>query len=210
VSIGSDTALNTIVEAVDKIKHSAVASRRVFVVEVMGRTCGYLTLLSAISTGAERAYLNEEGITLRDLQKDIANLVEGFKSGKRLGLMIRNELANRSYTTNFLCNLFEEEAQDLYDVRYAILGHQQNGGDPSAFDRIQATRLAKRCMEKLFEECSRPARRSYMCGMKHGGVEFTDLDSFYDLVDPDLQRPLDQWWMQFRRIAATMAGNLDE
>jgi 6-phosphofructokinase 1 len=208
LSIGSDTALNTIVEAVDKIKHSAVASRRVFVVEVMGRYCGYLTLLSAISTGAEKAYLHEEGVRLEDLRNDIHNLVEGFKSGKRLGLMIRNERANEAYTTNFLCNLFEEEGQGLYDVRYAILGHQQNGGDPTAFDRIQATRLAKRCMEKLFAEASKTPCRSYMCGMQYGKVDFTDLDSLYDLVDEDLQRPLEQWWMDLRPIASTMAGSL--
>jgi 6-phosphofructokinase 1 len=208
LSIGSDTALNTIVEAVDKIKHSAVASRRVFVVEVMGRYCGYLTLLSAISTGAEKAYLHEEGVRLEDLRDDIHNLVEGFKSGKRLGLMIRNERANEAYTTNFLCNLFEEEGQGLYDVRYAILGHQQNGGDPTAFDRIQATRLAKRCMEKLFAEASKTPCRSYMCGMQYGKVDFTDLDSLYDLVDEELQRPLEQWWMDLRPIASTMAGSL--
>lgn len=210
LSIGSDTALNTIVEAVDKIKHSAVASRRVFVVEVMGRYCGYLTLLSAIATGAERAYIHEEGVSLSNLQQDIHNLVEGFKSGKRLGLMIRNERANPSYTTSFLCNLFEEEGQGLYDARYAILGHQQNGGDPSPFDRIQANRLAKRCMEKLFTEASKTPSRSYMCGMSRGTVDFTDLDSLYDLVDEELQRPLDQWWLKLRPIAATMAGNIDQ
>ncbi len=208
LSIGSDTALNTIVEAVDKIKHSAVASRRVFVVEVMGRYCGYLTLLSAIATGAEKAYLHEEGVRLEDLRNDIHNLVEGFKYGKRLGLMIRNERANEAYTTTFLCNLFEEEGQGLYDVRYAILGHQQNGGDPTPFDRIQATRLAKRCMERLFAEAAKTPCRSYMCGMQYGKVDFTDLDSLYDLVDEKLQRPLEQWWMDLRPIASTMAGSM--
>ncbi len=209
LSIGSDTALNTIVKSVDMIKHSAVASRRVFVVEVMGRQCGYLTLQSAIATGAERAYLHEEGITLKDIEKDIEGLVTGFRSGKRLGLMIRNERANDSYTTTVLCRLLEEEAQGLYDVRYAILGHQQNGGDPSPFDRIQATRLAKRCMERLFEESSKTPCRSYMCGMYNGTVDFTDLDSLYDLVDEEHQRPLEQWWMELRPIAATLAGNVD-
>ena len=210
LSIGSDTALNTILKAVDMIKHSAVASRRVFVVEVMGRQCGYLALQSAIATGAERAYLHEEGITLKDIEKDIERLVKGFRSGKRLGLMIRNERANDSYTTTVLCRLLEEEAQGLYDVRYAILGHQQNGGDPSPFDRIQATRLAKRCMEKLFEDSSKTPCRSYMCGMHRGTVDFTDLDSLYDLVDEEYQRPLEQWWMQLRPIAATLAGNVTE
>ena len=93
VAIGSDTALNSIVSDVDKIRQSAVASRRVFVVEVMGRDCGYLALLySGLATGAERVYLPEEGITLAD--PDLGRAIhssEGFRSGKRLGLIIRSE-----------------------------------------------------------------------------------------------------------------------
>ena len=67
------------------------------------------------------------------------------------GLLIRNEQANEVYTTGFMCALFEEEGKDLFDVRQAILGHLQQGGAPSPFDRIQATRLAKRCIEYLIE-----------------------------------------------------------
>src|SRR5581483_8489979 len=86
LSIGADTALNSIVEVVDKIKQSAVAARRCFVVEVMGRDCGYLALMSGLATGAERVYLNEEGVTLRDMEADLSHLIDGFKGGKRLGL----------------------------------------------------------------------------------------------------------------------------
>jgi len=207
LSIGSDTALNTIMEAVDKIKHSAVASRRVFVVEVMGRYCGYLALLSAISTGAERAYLHEEGVSLQDLQADIKNLVHGFKSGKRLGLMIRCENANPFYTAEFIRSILEQEGQGLYDVRYAILGHQQNGGDPSPFDRIQATRLAKRCMEKLFAESVKENPESSFCGFINGNVVFTSLSEFYLLSDPVLQRPLKQWWLTLRPVAETLSSD---
>jgi 6-phosphofructokinase 1 len=209
LSIGTDTALNTIVEAVDKIKHSAVASRRVFIVEVMGRHCGYLTLMSAIASGAERAYLHEEGVRLSDLQNDLNQLVADFQHGKRLGLMIRNERANQFYTSEFLRSLFEEESGGLFDVRLAVLGHQQNGGDPSPFDRIQATRLAKRCMERLFQESAKTPRRSHICGLIKGAVEFHDLDAFYDLVDAELQRPLEQWWMDLRPIAQAMAHEPD-
>ncbi len=205
LSIGSDTALNTIMEAVDKIKHSAVASRRVFVVEVMGRYCGYLALLSAISTGAERVYLHEEGVTLEDLQKDIGNLVNGFKSGKRLGLMIRSEYANPFYSAEFMRSIFEQEGQGLYDVRHAILGHQQNGGDPSPFDRIQATRLAKRCMERLFSEAITSSPESFFCGLSDGSVQFTPLKRLTELSDLELQRPLEQWWLRLRPVAETMA-----
>ena len=71
LSIGADTALNNIVEAVDKIKDSAVALKRCFVVEVMGRYCGYLALMSGLATGAERVYIDEEGVRLKDLQMDV-------------------------------------------------------------------------------------------------------------------------------------------
>ena len=106
LSVGADTALNAIVEAVDKIKQSAVASRRCFVVEVMGRYCGYLALMAGIASGAERVYLNEEGVTISDLQEDVEDLIAGFKGGKRLGLMIRNEKANPCYDTQFMVSLF--------------------------------------------------------------------------------------------------------
>jgi 6-phosphofructokinase 1 len=95
LSVGADTALNNIVDAVNKIKQSAVASRRCFVVEVMGKYCGYLALMSMLATGAERAYLHEEGVTLKDLYHDVQLLNTGFEHGKRLGVMIRNDHEDR-------------------------------------------------------------------------------------------------------------------
>ena len=86
LSLGADTALNNISDAVDKIKQSAVATRRCFVVEVMGHYCGYLALMSGLATGAERVYMHEEGITLRDLQADVEKLTRGFQSGKAAGI----------------------------------------------------------------------------------------------------------------------------
>ena len=183
LSIGSDTALNSIVSDVDKIRQSAVASRRVFVVEVMGRDCGYLALLSGLATGAERVYLPEEGITLDDLTADVHSLADGFRSGKRLGLIIRSENADPVYTTGFITSLFEKEGGDLFDARQAILGHVQEGGDPSPFDRIQATRLTARCMEFLSEQLESGARASAMIGFQSGRLQFTDLTSYPTLVE---------------------------
>ncbi len=99
LSIGADTALNNIVSVVDKIKQSAVAERRCYIVEVMGRRCGYLALMSGLATGAERVYLHEEGVTLKSMKEDLDRLVQGFREGKRLGLVIRNEEANPTYDT---------------------------------------------------------------------------------------------------------------
>lgn len=205
LSIGSDTALNNIVDAVDKIKQSAVASHRCFVVEVMGRYCGYLALLGGLATGAERVYLHEEGVTLADLQADLNKLLEGFQRNKRLGLMIRNENANNLYTTGFMCSLFEEEGGDLFDVREAILGHLQQGGDPSPFDRIQAIRLAAKCIDFLIEEAEKDMPAGAFIGLQGGKIQFNNLEDMPRLIDLNYQRPKEQWWLELRKIALVLA-----
>jgi 6-phosphofructokinase 1 len=205
LSVGADTALNAIVSAVDKIKQSAVASRRCFVVEVMGRYCGYLALMAGLASGAERVYLNEEGVTIADLQIDVEELVAGFRSGKRLGLMIRNERANPCYDTQFLVSLFEEEGGDLFDVRQAILGHLQQGGDPTPFDRNLATRLAKRCVERLIDEAEAGSDGALAIGLNDGKIGFSELEGLRRQVDTEFQRPKKQWWMDLRPIARVLA-----
>mgnify|MGYP001765363463 CR=1 FL=1 len=204
-SIGADTALNNIVEAVDKIKQSAVAAGRCFVVEVMGHYCGYLALLGGLATGAERVYLHEEGVTLHDLQTDMESLNSSFRSGKRLGLMIRNEYANPIYTTAFMSALFEEEGGDLYDVRQAILGHLQQGGDPSPFDRIQATRLASACVDFLIEQADHKTADCTFTGWQKGKLIQHNMEDFTRMVDWEHQRPKEQWWLDLRPIARILA-----
>lgn len=205
LSIGADTALNNIVEAVDKIKQSAVATRRCFVVEVMGHSCGYLALMSGLATGAERVYISEEGITLKALQHDIEHLNRGFDSGKRQGLVIRSENANAIYSTSLICSLFEEEGREAFDVRPSVLGHLQQGGDPSPFDRIQASRLARLCLEYLLQECERESQNCAFIGLTGGKLMFHDLRDFERMVDKQYQRPKDQWWLQLKKIADVMA-----
>lgn len=204
-SIGADTALNNIVDAVDKIKQSAVAAQRCFVVEVMGHSCGYLALMSGLATGAERVYINEEGVTLKALASDIDKLNRGFDAGKRLGLFIRAENANPIYTTQFICSLFEEEGRAIFDVRPAVLGHLQQGGDPTPFDRIQASRLARLCIEHIIQECENHSQKSYFIGLQNGKILFHDMRDFERMVDVDNQRPLEQWWLQLKGVAELMA-----
>jgi 6-phosphofructokinase 1 len=209
-SIGADTALNSITDVVDKIKQSAVASNRVFVVEVMGRYCGYLALMSALATGAERVYLHEEGVRLKDLEQDIAMLVDGFTHGKRLGLMIRNEQANPLYTTQFLAALFEEEGGDLFDVRISVLGHLQQGGDPQPFDRILAARMATRAVEYIEQSITEGEAASNGVpaaglGQVRGELRVTPLEGIMRMADDKLQRPKQEWWMNLRPVARMMA-----
>ncbi len=205
LSIGADTALNVIVEAADKIKQAAVAQRRCYLVEVMGRRCGYLALMSGLATGAERVYLHEEGIRLSDLVNDVNQLRLGFEHGKRLGLMIRNEDAHEVYTTGVLCAIFEAESSDLFEVRQSILGHIQQGGDPSPFDRIQATRFAARCIDFLIEQAQQPEPAGSFIGLEAGGISLHSLEEIPKMVDKDNQRPKQQWWLDVRPIAKLMS-----
>jgi 6-phosphofructokinase 1 len=205
LSIGADTALNSIVEVVDKIKQSAVAARRCFLVEVMGRYCGYLALMASLATGAERVYLHEEGVTLQDLQVDLNKMIDGFTQGKRLSLLIRNEHANPLYTTGFMCALFEQESHNLFEVRQAILGHLQQGGDPSPFDRIQATRLAARCVDFLTDEAAKGTHTSAFIGIQGGRIRILDLADMPAMMDMTYLRPKEQWWLDLRPVVQLLA-----
>ncbi|MFA9446625.1 6-phosphofructokinase [Egicoccus sp. AB-alg6-2] len=205
LSVGADTALNSIVSDVDKIKQSAVASRRCFVVEVMGKSSGYLALTSGMATGAERIYTPEEGITLDALQEHVRDLTESFRNGQSLGLVIRAEQADEVYTTPFLWALFEKEGGELFDVRQAILGHVQTGGNPSPFDRIQATRLAVRGMDHLIGVAAGD-HESAMGGLVAGRVEFTPLSEVPAMLHERAVSPTAVPWFSLRPIADVMAG----
>jgi 6-phosphofructokinase 1 len=139
------------------------------------------------------------------MQVDVENLNRAFASGKRLGLILRAEYANAIYNTPFMCALFEEEGRDVFDVRPAILGHLQQGGDPSPFDRIQATRLASLCLGYLIEECNKAGDNSAFIGLQKGHVHFHDMRDFERIIDAKYERPKEQWWLEMKGIAALLA-----
>ena len=205
LSIGADTALNSIVTVVDKIKQSAVAEHRCYIVEVMGRRCGYLAMMSGLASGAERVYLHEEGVTLKSMKEDLDMLIRGFKEGKRVGLIIRNEEANATYNTAFISALFGEESGGAFTVRESILGHLQQGGDPSPFDRIQATRLARRCVGFLIEQAAEAHPGAAYIGMVAGKVEFNPMEDLPRTIDEPNRRPKNQWWLGLRTINNALA-----
>ncbi|MCP5106619.1 MAG: 6-phosphofructokinase, partial [bacterium] len=208
VCIGSDTALNNIMDAVDKIKDSAVAVRRCFVVEVMGRYCGYLALMSGIATGAERVYMHERKVDLELLQKDLKRLIKEFGEDKRrLALMIRNENAYRSYDSRFMTALFNEEGEGKFDARQAILGHLQQGGKPSPFDRILATRLAEGCIDFLVEKVKKKQPAYAFIGIRDGRLTTPPipLGDFRRMVDKEFQRVQNPWWLELKDIASVLA-----
>ena len=207
LSIGADTALNNAVGALDSIKQSAAASHRCFVAESMGRKCGYLALMSGIATGAERVYLNEDGLTLAQLAQDSARMVDSFRSGRQLYLVIRNERASKNYTLDVLAKIFSQEGHGLYDVRHAAIGHLQQGGDPSAFDRIMATKLVAHALDLLAEQLGAGTYHSSYVGLTGGRITHHRLERMNDELDLSARRPLHQWWMGLREAISLVSQN---
>ncbi|MDR3553938.1 MAG: 6-phosphofructokinase [Syntrophobacteraceae bacterium] len=193
--IGSDTALNNIVEAVDKIRDTAGATRRAFIVETMGKECGFLAAMAALAAGADKAYLPETGISLAELNKDVSELKKSFESGNRMVIYMRNEDASRHYTTDFLRRLLEEESKDEFEVRSVVLGHVQRGGSPTAFDRILAGRISAGAAGALLELMKNGSSEVLAFGLKDGAVASSPLSEALDQIDALHGRPKVQWFM---------------
>ena len=208
MTVGADTALNYIVAAMDRIRETSAATRRCFVVETMGGYCGYLALMSGLSGGAVRVYLNEEGVTLQELAADVERIVDSFAAGQRLFLTVRNERASSMYTSDFLRRIFEQEGRGVFDARQIVLGQTQQGGSPSPFDRILATRMAARCVEWLGGQIDAGAAGSAVVGLQEEGLEVLSLRRAEELADWPHRRPLDQWWMRLRPTVDMLAARL--
>ncbi len=205
LAIGADTALNSIVEALDRLKQSAVAVNRCFLVEVMGRYCGYLAAMSGLASGAERMYLHERGVTLDELHDDVVRMRDAFMSGKRLSLVIRNEHAHPQYTTDFISKLFEAESRDEFDVRRVVLGHVQQGGDPSPFDRIHAARLAARAVAMIGDALEHGDTSVRCLGVVEGQLTSRPLNDALASCDRQTRRPRKQWWLDLAPMAERLA-----
>jgi 6-phosphofructokinase 1 len=208
LSVGADSALNLIVDSIDRLRQAGTASRRCFVVETMGGFCGYLALLGGLSGGAVRVYLHEEGITLKELGYDVERMVESFRVGQRLFIAVMNEKASPMYTSEFLCRLFEQESQGLFDAREVVLGQTQQGGAPSPYDRILGTRLAAHSIDWLSYQIDSASTGGAVIGLHEGKVRVLPLQDAEELADWEHRRPVDQWWMQLRPIIDVLASRL--
>ena len=198
-SIGSDTALNNVIEAIDKIKDTAGANQRAFVIEVMGFDCGYLALMAALASGAEQVYLPEEGITLQQIVNDVGRLRQGFERGKLLSILILNERASTTYRLDMIQSIMDEEGGSQFDVRSVVLGHIQRGGSPSPFDRILAARLGAAAVNYLTEHAEGAYCRVVGLSGKH--IITTDLGEAMMEIDWPHERPHKQWFMELRELA---------
>ena len=199
MAVGADTALNTVVDSIDMVRMSASASKRAFVVETMGRQCGFLPLVGGIAGGAEKAYLPETGVTLAELSTDVEALVDAFESGRSFYLAVMGEEASEHYTSDVLAKLFEAEGKGLYSVRQAVIGHVQQGGVPTPFDRINATRLAYQAVANLDGQLQ-AGSADYVAASSATPGLMAPLREVTDGMDWDNQRPRSQWWMALRPV----------
>ncbi len=147
IAIGVDTALNTILDAVDKIKDTASSHQRAFLIEIMGRDCGYLALNSGIAGGAEAVLIPEVETPLEDLAQ---TMVDAYIRGKSHCIVIVAE-GYKPGTLAIVQYLSEREDELGFDVRVTVLGHVQRGGRPSAFDRLLSTRLGSAAAQALHD-----------------------------------------------------------
>lgn len=166
-TLGYDTALNTAVEAIDKIRDTASSHNRLFFVEVMGRDAGFIALNAGIGAGAEEILIPEENLGLDRL---LESLIKSRKSGKSSSIVVVAE-GDKSGKNVFELAKYVEDNMPEYDVRVSVLGHMQRGGSPSCFDRVLASRLGVKAVEILIDHKS-----NLMVGLKNNKVITTDLE----------------------------------
>lgn len=185
-TIGYDTALNTIMDAVDKLRDTASSHERLFFVEVMGHTAGYLALNSAIATGSEAAIIPEMETEVDQLAELIN---QGFRKSKNSAIVIVAENPKTGGAVALAQRVKEEFPQ--YDARVTILGHIQRGGSPTAMDRILASRMGAAAIQAILD-----GQRNVMIGIENGRIVYVPFskavkhDKGIDRTNLDLVRVL--------------------
>ncbi|OXA75069.1 6-phosphofructokinase [Flavobacterium columnare] len=184
-TLGYDTALNTVVEAIDKIRDTASSHNRLFFVEVMGRDAGHIALNAGIGAGAEEILIPEEDLGLERL---LESLKKSKASGKSSSIVVVSE-GDKIGKNVFELKEYVEENLPEYDVRVSVLGHIQRGGSPSCFDRVLAARLGVKAIESLLE-----GKSNYMVGLLEDKVALTPLEQAikgHSKIDQDLLKVSD-------------------
>lgn len=166
-TLGFDTALNTVVDAIDKIRDTASSHNRLFFVEVMGRDVGHIALNAGIAGGAEEILIPEENLGLDRL---VESLNKSRKSGKSSSIVIVAE-GDKIGKNIFQLKDYVDENMEGYDVRVSVLGHMQRGGSPSCFDRVLASRMGVKAVESLLN-----GETNYMVGLLNSKMELTPLE----------------------------------
>lgn len=166
-TLGYDTALNTVIDAIDKIRDTASSHNRLFFVEVMGRDAGHIALNTGIGAGAEEILIPEEDLGLERL---LESLKRSKNSGKSSSIVVVSE-GDKTGKNVFELKDYVDENLPEYDVRVSVLGHMQRGGSPSCFDRVLASRLGVKAVESLLE-----GKSNFMVGLLNDKVALTPLE----------------------------------
>jgi 6-phosphofructokinase 1 len=166
-TLGYDTALNTVIDVIDKIRDTASSHNRLFFVEVMGRDAGHIALNAGIGAGAEEILIPEEDMGLDRL---VESLRKSKAAGKSSSIVVIAE-GDKSGKSAFELKEYFDSNMPEYDVRVSILGHMQRGGSPSCFDRVLASRLGVKAVETLLEGNS-----NYMVGLLKDEIVLTPLE----------------------------------
>lgn len=166
-TLGYDTALNTVVDAIDKIRDTASSHDRLFFIEVMGRDAGHIALNAGVGAGAEEILIPEENLGLERL---LESLNRSKQSGKASSIVIVAE-GDKSGKNVFELKDYVEKNMPEYDVRVSVLGHLQRGGSPSCFDRVLASRMGVKAVETLIE-----GKSNYMVGLLNDKIVLTPLE----------------------------------
>jgi 6-phosphofructokinase 1 len=181
-TLGYDTALNTVVDVIDKIRDTASSHNRLFFVEVMGRDAGHIALNAGIGAGAEEILIPEENLGLDRL---LESLQKSKASGKSSSIVVIAE-GDKIGKNVFELKDYVEANLPEYDVRVSVLGHMQRGGSPSCFDRVLASRLGVKAVESLIE-----GKSNYMVGLQNDKVALTPLEQAIKgktMIDRELLR----------------------
>ena len=184
-TLGYDTALNTVVEVIDKIRDTASSHNRLFFVEVMGRDAGHIALNAGIGAGAEEILIPEEDLGLERL---LESLRKSKLSGKSSSIVVIAE-GDKIGKNVFELKDYVEENMPEYDVRVSVLGHMQRGGAPSCFDRVLASRLGVKAVESILD-----GKSNYMVGLLNDKIELTPLEQAikgHSQIDRELLRVSD-------------------
>ncbi|MBC7748095.1 6-phosphofructokinase [Flavobacterium omnivorum] len=184
-TLGYDTALNTVVDVIDKIRDTASSHNRLFFVEVMGRDAGHIALNAGIGAGAEEILIPEEDLGLDRL---LESLQKSKASGKSSSIVVIAE-GDKIGKNVFELKDYVEANLPEYDVRVSVLGHMQRGGSPSCFDRVLASRLGVKAVESLLE-----GKSNYMVGLQNDKVSLTPLEQAIKgktMIDRELLRVSD-------------------
>eukprot|EP00093_Oithona_nana_P011499 11499.XXX_630020_632552_1 [CDS] Oithona nana genome sequencing. len=213
-SLGADTALNEISEICDRIRQSAQGTkRRVFIIETMGGYCGYLASMAGLAGGSDAAYIHEEKFGIKQLMEDLEIMSNKMTEGKiERGLILRNEKANDNYTTDFITKLYMEEGKTIFTTRQNVLGHMQQGGTPSPFDRNLGTKMGVKVYNWLVDKLSEekpitPDSKDTACllGLRSRVYQFQSVEDLKAETDFQHRRWKRHWWVQIRSIMKILA-----